>query len=87
MPRRSRDWNQGVAQDLRDQEFAREFLMAAMESSCPPAGRAPLIGNGWRREGVSPLAPQAPQRELRIWREDGVGTLGARTRAASTQAP
>ncbi len=31
MARRSRDWNQGLAEDLRDPAFAREFLLAAME--------------------------------------------------------
>ena len=31
MARRSRDWNEGLAQDLRDPEFAREFLLAAMD--------------------------------------------------------
>ena len=31
MARRSRDWNVGLAQDLRDQEFAREFLLAAID--------------------------------------------------------
>jgi hypothetical protein len=30
MPRRSGDWNVGLAQDLRDQKFAREFLLAAL---------------------------------------------------------
>ncbi len=35
MARRSRDWNEGLAQDLRDQEFAREFLMAAMDEGVP----------------------------------------------------
>jgi DNA-binding phage protein len=29
--RRSKDWNVGLAQDLRDPEFAREFLLAAIE--------------------------------------------------------
>jgi len=29
--RRSRDWNEGLAEDLRDMDFAREFLLAAME--------------------------------------------------------
>jgi DNA-binding phage protein len=28
--RRSRDWNAGLAQDLRDPAFAREFLLAAI---------------------------------------------------------
>ncbi len=35
MARRSRDWNEGLAQDLRDQEFAREFLLAATEEGVP----------------------------------------------------
>ena len=35
MARRSRDWNEGLAQDLQDQEFAREFLMAAMDEGVP----------------------------------------------------
>ena len=28
---RSQDWNVGLAEDLRDPEFAREFLLAATE--------------------------------------------------------
>ncbi len=35
MARRSRDWNEGLAQDLRDAEFAREFLLAAMDEGLP----------------------------------------------------
>ena len=35
MARRSRDWNVGLAQDLRDPYFAREFLMAAIEEGVP----------------------------------------------------
>ena len=35
MPWRGRDWNEGLAQDLRDQEFAREFLLAAMDEGVP----------------------------------------------------
>jgi len=31
MTRRSRDWNEGLAKDLRDSVFAREFLVAALE--------------------------------------------------------
>ena len=30
MARRSKDWNVGLAQDLRDMAFAREFLLAAI---------------------------------------------------------
>ena len=31
MARRSRDWSIGLAQDLRDPKFAREFLQAAVD--------------------------------------------------------
>lgn len=31
MARRSKDWNEGLAQDLRDPEFARSFLLAAVD--------------------------------------------------------
>jgi len=31
MARRSKDWNVGLAQDLRDIKFARAFLLAAIE--------------------------------------------------------
>ena len=31
MARRSRDWNRGLADDLRDPRFAREFLLAAID--------------------------------------------------------
>src|SRR5512136_371836 len=35
MARRTKDWNKGLAEDLRNREFAREFLMAAMEEGIP----------------------------------------------------
>ena len=35
MGRRSRDWNRGLAQDLRNPEFAREFLLAAIDEGVP----------------------------------------------------
>jgi DNA-binding phage protein len=31
MVKRGADWNEGLAEDLRDPEFAREFLLAAVE--------------------------------------------------------
>lgn len=31
MARRSRDWNEGLAEDLRDKALAREFLLAAID--------------------------------------------------------
>lgn len=35
MAKRSRDWNEGLAEDLRDPCFAREFLAAAVEDGVP----------------------------------------------------
>ena len=35
MARRSEDWNIGLAQDLRDPVFAREFLLGAVEEGVP----------------------------------------------------
>ena len=35
MARRSEDWNVGLAEDLRDREFAREFLLGAIDEGVP----------------------------------------------------
>lgn len=35
MARRSKDWNVGLAQDLQNQKFAREFLLSAIEEGVP----------------------------------------------------
>lgn len=35
MARRSKDWNEGLAKDLRNPKFAREFLIAALEEDIP----------------------------------------------------
>ena len=35
MARRHEDWNVGLAEDLRDPEFAREFLLAAIDEEVP----------------------------------------------------
>jgi DNA-binding phage protein len=35
MARRSNDWNAGLAQDLRDPVFAREFLLASIDEGVP----------------------------------------------------
>jgi DNA-binding phage protein len=31
MAKRSKDWNEGLAKDLQDLKFAREFLLASLE--------------------------------------------------------
>src|SRR5438045_2036243 len=35
MARRHMDWNVGLAEDLRDPEFAREFLLGAIDEEVP----------------------------------------------------
>jgi len=35
MARRSEDWNIGLAHDLQDPKFAREFLLGAVEEGVP----------------------------------------------------
>jgi DNA-binding phage protein len=35
MTRRSKDWNVGLADDLRDPAFAREFLLASIDEGVP----------------------------------------------------
>src|SRR5439155_20510281 len=35
MGRRHEDWNVGLAEDLRDPEFAREFLLGAIDEEVP----------------------------------------------------
>ncbi len=42
MARRSRDWNIGLAEDLRKPQFAREFLMAAADEGVPLPWRGRL---------------------------------------------
>jgi len=35
MARRSKDWNEGLAEDLQDAGFVRQFLTAAVEDGVP----------------------------------------------------
>ncbi len=35
MAKRSADWNEGLAEDLRDPAFAKEFLLAAVAEGVP----------------------------------------------------
>lgn len=35
MAKRAKDWNEGLAKDLRDPEFAREFIQAALDEGLP----------------------------------------------------
>ena len=53
MARRSRDWNEGLARDLRDPAFAREFLVAATEEG---ASLQAALGKVIRSMGVKEFA-------------------------------
>ena len=55
MARRSRDWNEGLAQDLHDPEFARDFLLAAMDEGVPVQT---ALGKVIRAMGVEEFAAQ-----------------------------
>lgn len=35
MTRRTKDWNVGLAEDLRNPEFAKEFLLASIDEGMP----------------------------------------------------
>jgi probable addiction module antidote protein len=53
--RRSKDWNEGLAEDLRNADFAREFLAAAVEDGIPlKTALAKVI----RARGVKEFAEQ-----------------------------
>lgn len=65
MARRSREWNEGLARDLQNRSFAREFLMAAVEDGVP-IQRA--LGKVIRAMGVKEFAAKvrmAPPNVLR----------------------
>ena len=55
MARRSKDWNEGLAEDLQDAAFARDFLAAAVEDGIPlKTALAKVI----RARGVKEFAEQ-----------------------------
>lgn len=53
MARRSKDWNEGLAEDLQDPAFAREFLAAAVEDGVP---LQQALGKVIRATGVKEFA-------------------------------
>ncbi len=53
MARRSKDWNEGLARDLRDAAFAREFLVAAIEDG---GSLQQALGKAIRAGGVKEFA-------------------------------
>ncbi len=55
MARRSKDWNNGLAQDLRNPEFAREFLIAAVDDGI---SLQHALGKAVRAWGVKEFAAE-----------------------------
>jgi DNA-binding phage protein len=55
MARRHEDWNVGLAEDLRDPEFAREFLLGAIDEEVP---LQVALGKAVRAIGVKAFAPK-----------------------------
>ncbi len=53
MARRSRDWNVGLAEDLRSPTFARKFLLAAIDEGVPIQA---ALGKVVRAMGVKEFA-------------------------------
>jgi probable addiction module antidote protein len=53
MARRSKDWNKGLAQDLRHPEFAREFLLAAVDEG---VSLQHALGKAVRASGIKEFA-------------------------------
>lgn len=53
MANRTADWNEGLAKDLRDPEFASAFISAAVEEG---AGLQEILGKVVRAYGVNAFA-------------------------------
>ncbi len=53
MARRTKEWNEGLAKDLRNPEFAREFLLAAVEEG---VSLQQALGKAIRAMGVTEFA-------------------------------
>jgi hypothetical protein len=56
LPYRSEDWNVGLAKDLRDAAFAREFLLASIDEG---VDIQVALGKAIRATGVKEFATQA----------------------------
>lgn len=56
MARRSKDWNEGLAEDLQNPEFVRQFLTAAIEDGVP---LKVALGKVIRAAGVKEFAQNA----------------------------
>lgn len=65
MARRSKDWNEGLAEDLKDPSFARAFLLAAAEEGI---GIQAALGKVIKLMGVREFSKKAKMAEPNILR-------------------
>jgi DNA-binding phage protein len=56
MARRAKDWNEGLAKDLRDSKFVKEFIQAALEEGLPIQV---VLGKVIRAYGVKEFSKKA----------------------------
>jgi len=56
MSRRSRDWNEGLSEDLKDPDFAQEFVKAALDEG---VALNVILGKIVRAYGLKEYAQQA----------------------------
>ncbi len=66
MARRSEDWNVGLAEDLRDATFAREFLLAAIDEG---VDLQIALGKVIRAMGVKEFASESGADQAQTWSE------------------
>jgi len=63
--RRSEDWNVGLAKDLRDAGFAREFLLASIDEG---VDLQLALGKVIRAMGVKEFAGKVRMASPNVWR-------------------
>ena len=56
MPRRSRDWNEGLSRNMQDLEFAQAFVLAALDEGI---ALQQVLGKVVRAYGVKEYAKRA----------------------------
>lgn len=78
MSRRSRAWNEGLAEDLRDKTFARELLLAAIDEGVSiqvALGKVIRAIEGKEFAASARMAPQSVLRAINPHRNPNQETL------------
>ena len=65
MARRSKDWNEGLASDLKDRNFATEFILASVEEGM---GVQEALGKVIRAMGIKEFSKRAKMASPNILR-------------------